>query len=578
MRLRRTIAHAFLLAFLALIAFAPFLGSLPQPDSLKPVPERMKAGFESIRPLDSTSFLSFISSEELEGRDTPSKGQAIARRYIESLYRTWGITPLGDTAGSGRSYEQRIPMVIKTYGPGTSLELISPATTQEYISDRDFSFVMGADFAGTIEGPVVFTGYGVSAPDLAYDDFAGVDVRHKIVLVAAGRPGGKRTDSPFNSRDNWARFEGRRTPAENCARLLAAKGAAALIVADDSLDRFVSPQGYKRGAQIMSSSNRVFSPALSVVDPMVPTFWVSTRIAEAAFRAAPKSFGETVRKIDQDLKPASFDLAGLRVRIKVEMDQKISACGNLLGMIEGSDPELRKEYVVIGAHLDHVGMNKEGYVFPGADDDGSGSVGVLQIAKALAINPEKPKRSILFAHWTGEEKGLVGSRYFLKFPPVPLKDIAAYINLDMISHDSSLQDIRDEAALFHLAKEEIDRIQGDPQKLLQAYVSLPSPDFTALIMNTNSAFIGLDVIPFASFPMLGNSDHYFFAFKSIPSVFFFTGGSETTHSPLDMVERINAEKMARVVRLAYLLAFATADQTARPRWEQPGTFPGVPPF
>jgi hypothetical protein len=437
---------------------------------------------------------------------------------------------------------------------------------------------MGADFAGTIEGAVVFAGHGVSAPDLGYDDFSAVDVRNKIVLVAAGKPGGKRPDSPFNSRDHWARFEGRRTPAENCARLLARKGAAALIVADDSLDRFVSPHGYKRGAQIMSSSNRVFSPALSVADPMVPTFWASTRIAEAAFRAAPRSFAEAVLKIDRDLKPGSFDLAGIKIRIRLEMEQEISACGNLLGMIEGSDPELRKEYVVIGAHLDHIGMNKDGYVFPGADDDGSGSVGVLQIAKALAANREKPRRSVIFAHWTGEEKGLIGSRYFLKFPAVPLKDIVAYINLDMISHDCPLREVREEAETFRLTQEESDRIQGDPKKLLRAYVSLPSPDFTALIIKTNSTYIDLDVIPLPSFPMLGNSDHYFFAFERIPSVFFFTGGNENAHSPLDTVDRINAEKMAAVVKLTYLLAFSVADEPTRPRWEHQGTSPEVPPF
>ena len=223
-------------------------------------------------------------------------------------------------------------------------------------------------------------------------------------------------------------------------------------------------------------------------------------------------------------------------------------------------------------------MNKDGYVFPGADDDGSGSVGVLQIAKALALNAAKPKRSIIFAHWTGEEKGLVGSRYFLKFPPVPLKDIVAYINLDMISHDSALQEIRDEAKTFRLTKEELDGIPGDPQKLLRAYISLPSPDFAALIAKTNSTYIGLDVIPLLSFPMLGNSDHYFFCLEKVPSVFFFTGGNETTHSPLDTVERINAEKMASVVKLAYVLAFSVADDPARPRWEQSGTSPGVPPF
>jgi len=578
MRIRQKIRPSSLAALIVPIAFVLTLSPHSQQKSPNPVPDGMRAGFESIRPMDSMSYLAFLSAEELEGRDTPSKGQTLARRYIESLYRTWGIIPLGDSGGATRSYEQRIPMVIKTYDPGTSLDLISPPTIQKYAADRDFSLVMGADFAGTIEGPVVFAGYGVSAPDLGYDDFAAVDVRNKIVLVAAGKPGGKRPDSLFNSRKHWARFEGRRTPAENCARFLARKGAAALIVADDSLERFVSPHGYKRGAQIPSSSNRVFSPALAVADPMVPTFWVSTRIAEAAFHSASRSFAETVREIDQDLKPGSFDLPGLQVRINLDIGQKISACGNLLGMIEGSDPELRKEYIVIGAHLDHIGMNKDGYVFRGADDNGSGSAGVLQIAKALAKNPEKPRRSIVFAHWTGEEKGLIGSRYFLKFPTIPLKDIAAYINLDMISHDCPLQEVREDAETFRQTKEELAGIQGDPKRLLRAYVSLPSPDFKSMIVKTNSAYVGLDVIPLPSFPMLGNSDHYFFCLEKVPSVFFFTGGNEAAHSPLDTVERANAEKMALVVKLAYLLAFSAADEPARPRWEQPGTFPGVPPF
>jgi len=578
MRISRKIPCRCVCAFIIPVVFILCSGSHPQESSLKPVPDRMKAGYDSIRSSESVSYLAFISAPELEGRDTPSKGQTIARRYIESLYKTWGIAPLGDSVGAGRSYEQKIPMVIKTHNPGTTLELISAPSTQEYAADRDFSFVMGADFAGTVEGPVVFAGYGISAPDLGYDDFAAVDVRNKIVLVTAGKPGGKRTDSPFNSRKNWARFEGRWTPAENCARLLAGRGAAALIIADDSMDRYVSPHGYKRGSQIMSSSNRVYCPPLSVADPMVPAFWVSTRIAEAAFHSTSRSFAETVRAIDTNLKPSSFDLAGLKIRISLDIDQKISACGNVLGMIEGADPNLRKEYVVIGAHLDHVGMNKEGYVFPGADDDGSGSVGVLQIAKALALNPEKPRRSIIFAHWTGEEKGLIGSRYFLKFPPVPLKDIAAYINLDMISHDCPLSEVREEAETFRLTKEESERIAGKPEKLLRAYVSLPSPDFTALIMKTNSTYIGLDVVPLPSFPMMGNSDHYFFCLEKIPSVFFFTGGNETAHSPEDTVERINAEKMASVIKLAYLLTFSAADEQTPPRWEQPGTSPEVPPF
>jgi hypothetical protein len=539
-----------------------------QDDQARSVPERMKAGFLSIRPEDSRTYLEFLAADELEGRDTPSKGQAIARRFIQSLYQTWGILPLGDGSGPKRSYVQRMPMIIKTYGEGTALDLVSSTTTQRFVSGRDFSFVMGVDFPGKIEGPIVFCGHGVSAPDLGYDDFAGIDVRNKIVLVAAGKPGGRRPDSPFSSPEHWARFEGRRTPAENCARLLAGKGAAALLVADDSMDRYISPHGYKRDARIMSSSNRVFSPPLSVADPMVPTFWVSSRIAEAAFQKISKNYGETVDRIDTELQPYSFNLPGLEIRVDVDMEQRASACGNLLGVIEGSDPELKKEYVVIGAHLDHLGMNGDGYVFNGADDNASGSVGVLQIARALAFNPEKPRRSVVFAHWTGEEKGLLGSHYFLEFPTFPVKDIVAYINLDMISHDCPLREVREDAKMFRWNEDKLAGIRDAPEKLLRAYVSLPSPDFASLIVRTNTDYIGLDVVPLLSFPMLGNSDHYFFAFEKIPSVFFFTGGNENAHSPLDTVERANIGKMAEVVKLAYLLAFRTADEPQRIRWEK----------
>jgi hypothetical protein len=562
----RTMKFRLLLSIIVFFALRFSLPAAAQDDRAQNVPERMKAGFLSIRPADSITYLEFLAADELEGRDTPSKGQAIARRYIQSLYRTWGILPLGEGAGTKRVYEQRLPMIIKTFGEGTALELVTSTTSQRFNVDRDFSFVMGVDFAGKIEAPVVFCGHGVSTPDLGYDEFAGVDVRDKIVLIAAGRPGGRRLDSPFNSPEHWARFEGRRTPAENCARLLAGKGAAALLVADDSMDRYVSPHGYKRDARIMSSGNRVYSPALSVADPMVPTFWVSTRIAEAAFQKISKSYAETVQRIDAQLRPYSFNLPGLELRVNVEMEQRVSACGNLLGMIEGSDPELRKEYVVIGAHLDHIGINKDGYVFNGADDNASGSVGVLQIARALALNPEKPKRSVLFAHWTGEEKGLIGSRYFLDFPTVPLKDIVAYINLDMISHDCALQEIQADAKTFRLTEEEIAQIPDEPKKLLRAYVSLPSPDLASLIVRTNRDYIGLTVVPLLSFPMLGNSDHYFFAFEKIPSVFFFTGGNEYAHTPQDTVERANTVKMADVVKLAYLLAFSAADEPQRLRW------------
>lgn len=534
------------------------------------VPDKMRTGFESIKAGDSYSYLEFIAADELEGRDTPSKGMTIARRYIQSLYKTWGIKPAGDGTEGSRSYEQKFPMLFKEVGDDTCLEIVTSGKTQKFFQGKDFTCSDGADFSGEIQGSVIYAGYGLYAPDMEYDDFAGIEVKDKIVMISAGRPGGDSADSPFNQPENRARFSGRRTPAENCARLLFKKGAAALIIIDDSQGRRGSPYGYIHGDRISSSSNRVFSPDLAKADPMTPSFWASRMVADTIFTAAGKSYSETKAAIDKSIRPHSLSFPGAKIRINLSIVTTNSLTANLLGMIEGSDPVLKDEYIVIGAHLDHVGMNDQGYVFNGADDNGSGSVGVLQAAKAFAMNPVKPKRSILFAHWTGEEKGLVGSRYYVNFPTFPIEKCAACVNMDMICKDTSLATIKETAKDFNITEETLAQYDDEPEKLLIAYTSSPSPEMAEHIIRLGNTSCNLNPVPLASFPMLGNSDHYLFCLKGIPSVFFNTGRHPDLHQPGDVVERINKEKMGQIVRLSYLLAFTIADMPERMEWNEPG--------
>ncbi|MFO7865421.1 MAG: M20/M25/M40 family metallo-hydrolase [Candidatus Aminicenantes bacterium] len=430
-RFRNVFLPFVLLGFLLPVTFGHSSG-------ITDVPEKMRLGFESINAADSYSYLEFIAADELEGRDTPSKGLTIARRYIQSLYKTWGIKPAGDGSNNARSYEQKFAILFKEVADDTCLEVKTHDKVQRFLRGKDFTCSDGADFPGEIRGSVVYAGYGLYAPDMGYDDFAGIDVRGKIVMISAGKPGGDRADSPFNRPENRARFSGRRTPAENCARLLSERGAAALIIIDESQGMRRSPHGYIHGDRISSSSNRVFSPDLAEADPMVPSFWASRRVADAVFSSAEESYSETKAVIDETIRPNSKFFSQTEIRFDLNIVTTSSLTANLLGMIEGSDPELKDEYVVIGAHLDHVGMNEQGYVFNGADDNGSGSVGVLQVAKAFAMNPVKPKRSILFAHWTGEEKGIVGSQYYVKFPALPIEKNVACVNLDMICKNTSL--------------------------------------------------------------------------------------------------------------------------------------------
>jgi hypothetical protein len=533
----------------------------------KVVPERWRPGFESIRPEESYAYLEFIASDELEGRDTPSVGQTIARKYIKSLYKIWGIEPAGDLRGKSRSFEQRIDMVKKEFGRNMKLEVITENEKAGFFFGEDFSGNMGADVPGEIDAFVVFAGYGLSAPDLGYDDFEKIDVRNKIVVISTGKPGDDRKDSPFNQPRNLARFAGRRTPAENCARFLAEKGAKALLLVDESFSRISNAGGYIRGARIRSDSNKVTALKLSTVDRMVPFFWVSPSVAERIFASSSESFAVAKEKIDSSLKPNSFYVKGVTVKINLDIQRKNTVSANLLGRIEGSDPVLKEEYVVIGAHLDHVGMNKDGYVFNGADDNGSGSVGVLQAAKAFALNPEKPKRTILFAHWTGEEKGLLGSSHFVHFPSVPLDNIVACINLDMICTDTSMERLKQGIDEYSITLEELAEFKDDPKTLLAAITSLPSPDMVELYSRLSQDYLDLQPVPLCSDPMPGNSDHWPFSRKRIPSVFFFTMGDGLAHQPADTVERINAVKMSEVIKLAYLLAFQIADTAARPAWQ-----------
>jgi hypothetical protein len=386
------------------------------------------------------------------------------------------------------------------------------------------------------------------------------------VVVSTGKPGGGRQDSPFNFPENLARFAGRRTPAENCARLLAEKGAAALLLIDDSFGRVPNAGGYIRGNRVRSSGKRVTFLKLSTADRMIPFFWASTAVADSLFTLSKVKFNGAREKIDVALKPNSFEIPGAEMTIKLDIQRTETVTANLLGKIEGTDPDLKDEYIVIGAHLDHIGMNEEGYVFNGADDNGSGSVGVLQAAKAFALNPDKPRRTILFAHWTGEEKGILGSAHFVHFPTVPLENIVACINLDMICTDTAMANIRHGIEEYSISPEELARFENDPDTLLAAITSLPSPDMVELYTQISRDYLNLQPVPLCSDPMPGNSDHWHFSRKRIPSVFFFTTGDGHAHQPTDTVERINAGKMSEIVKLAYLLAFKIADTTERPAW------------
>jgi Zn-dependent M28 family amino/carboxypeptidase len=234
---------------------------------------------------------------------------------------------------------------------------------------------------------------------------------------------------------------------------------------------------------------------------------------------------------------------------------------NVLGFVEGSDPVLKNEVVVVGAHLDHLGRRGD-YVFNGADDNGSGSVGVLNLARAFALNPEMPKRSVLFCLWTGEEEGLLGSRYYVQNPVFPLDKTVAYLNLDMISRPYEEKTLTRMARWIGLptVQELIKKIK--PANFLP--VSFTSGAGLAEALRAADQSVGLDLFLRETGPAVdresGGSDHSSFAAAKVPWLFAIAAMTEDYHQTSDNVEKISPELMEKISRLIYLTAFALADR------------------
>jgi Zn-dependent M28 family amino/carboxypeptidase len=266
---------------------------------------------------------------------------------------------------------------------------------------------------------------------------------------------------------------------------------------------------------------------------------------------------ETLKgKIEETIQSHSMSLPGVTLTVENKTETKLVNSMNVLGYIEGSDPELKKEAVVIGAHLDHLGSRGD-YIFNGADDDGSGSVGVMEIAQAFVQNPVKPKRSVVFALWTGEEKGLLGSRYYVAHPFI--EKTAVNLNLDMISREYDKEMLARMGRRFgaEVGKEVLEKIDA------KKYVSLSFDANTPVIediIRKNNNHVGLHMRITGSKEATGGSDHAPFGQAKIPWAFFIAAMTEDYHQPSDTVDKVSSQLMEKIIRITYLTAFDLADK------------------
>lgn len=514
-----------------------------QPDA------RVAQGFNRIQASDLRADLTFLSSDALEGRMSLDRGSEVAIQFIAAEYAKAGLKPL-----VGDSYLQPIELIRFLPDPKqTDLVLRQAGKEQHYTFMTDFYGFFPHDIS--VSAPVVFAGYGITAPEFGYDDYANLDVKGKIVLVFDHEPQENDPNSIFNGLGN-TRHANARLKALNAQR----HGAVGLLIASEPNRKH--PSNIERLSRIPGIVERIThvpSQALADSEVNIPSFNISDAVAETLLAPSAKKGSDLQSGIDARLKPSSLPLPDTQITMKVinsEMQRGVT--DNVVGMIEGNDPKLKNETIILSGHYDHDGM-RNGQIFHGADDNGSGTVGVIELARAFAANPAKPKRSLVFVVFAAEERGLLGSYYYAAHPLRPLDTTRAVINFDMIG--------RNEAASAQT--EGLMKIGSDTSNELNLIGTVNSPDYRAVVEREDEV-VGLHLNykwdDDAALNVFQRSDQFPFAVHDIPAIWWFTGFHPDYHQPTDTVEKINFVKMEKIVRLAYLSAWVFADESSVPRF------------
>jgi hypothetical protein len=467
------------------------------------------------------------------GRAAGTAGADRAARHIAERFREAGLKP----GGEDRYFQWFEVVTGVRLGEPNLLRVRRGALTADYAPGEAFVPFRFSE-SGRAAGEAVFAGYGISAPDLHYDDYAGIDATGKIVLILTHEPRERDPASPFRKPEAFHYTELRE-------KVINARqhGAAAVIVLNDEWHH----QGEPDVLTPLRGSGSAESGILAV--------HASRRIAAALLADAGSTLAQLQQEIDEAFAPRSQMLPSMMVELEVTLARERGRTANVVGILPGRDPRLRDEAVVIGAHYDHLGIGSEsslaldriGEIHPGADDNASGTAAVLGLARAFA-DAGGARRTLVFVAFSGEEIGLLGSAHYVKSPPIPLARTVAMLNLDSVGR---MRDNR----LYVMGVDS-------------------AREFRSLLGQVG-ADMALDLQ--LSGDAIGRSDHTSFFLADRPVLFFFTGPHADYHRPSDTGEKINAEGLRRVAETARRVAARIADQDGAPNFVKAEGRPSGPP-
>ena len=395
------------LLFFTLVCFAsPLDAQEPRPAAEPSAEDRLLATMHSISSHTLLDYVRELASDKYQGRLTGTPGYEAAAQWAEKLLAGWKIKPAGDNS----TYMQRFPNPYTLVLPGAELSLRVPIgnqgmVTKPYVYEQDF-FPGSTSDSGTVTADVVYVGYGITAPELNFDEYAGVDVNGKIVLVEPEVP-----VSPDKEPDEFKKW---RPYSFHDYKVLNAK---------------------KHGASGMVYDYHIANPNCVFVKGFVLTY-VGRSVVEDLFAGTGKKHDELVQSIRTARKPVSFETGKVVTVKNVTEHHPEGIGGNVIGFLEGADPALKQEAIIVGAHLDHLGLNHK--LMPGAHDDASGVAVLLGAAEAIAKSPIPLKRSVVFVLFGAEEQGVKGSEFYVAHPFVPNDRVRGFVNLESVGRGERL--------------------------------------------------------------------------------------------------------------------------------------------
>lgn len=477
-----------------------------------------------IDPVAYQAHVRYLASDALKGRATGSPELEKAAKYIEQQFASFGVKPI-----PGQGYQQSFPANIGVrLNQGSALRTTFRGKTSSVTAGKEFLPLAFSRSGSGAAAPVVFAGYGITAADQHYDDYAGLDVKDKYVLILRHEPQENDAASPFNGRETTqhATFANKAVNAKM-------HGARGVILINDTFNH----PGDKDALVAFGQSS---GPA----DAGVYFVQVSAGTAEQWLKAAGKDLRTLAAAIDKDLKPQSFAVDGLSASLTLDIARETKTVHNVIGYLPGTTDE----YVIVGAHYDHLGLGDEhslapsqiGQIHHGADDNASGTAGVIELARWFSKQP-KQQRGILFITFAGEELGLLGSAYYTSHPLLPLEKATAMLNMDMIGR------IR-EGKIY---------VNGTGTgSTLDAIVSgVKVPPVLKLDLSEATGY--------------GGSDHISFTAKQVPVLFFFSGLHGDYHKPSDTSDKIDPRTATALTGYVGEIAQSLQRAAARPVFQRP---------